>query len=1467
MSDSNNTVNQCLRAVWQRSQRKHAIAGLLAFARWFVPLFVAVIIIDRYAYFPGWVRALTAIILLIVAIRQALRHGWGKLQAFNATRTAQQIERANGGMDSLLVTAVEFEERGAAPGTSSDMWQLAVSQAQKAAADVEPQKVVKLSDLKKPLQIAGGVLGVFILIAVLNGSFLFAGLGRIFTPWANIAYPTDTQIDVGEGELVIKEGAPASVEIKLSGKVPKSAKLAIQTGEGRPREIELEVNKGIATYELASASRDFTYRVKAGDARSDWRPVRVIKSPRLAKVAVDLDFPDYIDRETETVEALTLTVPEETKIGWKLTLDTPIRKATLHRDGVDDLPLEIGSDGRTLTLSEKALASRGYSFSWTEDTHGFDFTSPRYFLQVASDQVPRIELTKPENNLVALLNRPLQLAVRAQDDHGIGTTTITYRVNRRPEKVVKLDEPLKGEGEETIEWDYRKALPDLQVGDSVSFVIEVADKYPGEGGPHKVRTETRRISFLSREEYLAEITKQMDRLLTRVRTLYRQERAAHVLVSSLDPKADSYLPTCQLEAIRQEMVREQLVGTADEVQALLDDLAANQVSDAVESDMLSALQNDLRDIAKADVVRAADLLRAQVGAKTRDPLPAIAAVNKAARELAELVMQRGIDASREVFARETHMLADELAGLRLRLINADANNVEAIAVAHENVATWTEDLLAQLDKHMDYEKKALHVLGLNRRIHGLRTGGLADSLRASAKLAREGKLAEAAATQYPYIRSLVEAEFTMSRGAQFAQLRELREQVAAVIAGQQALNDDSKKLEDFALLALRQSKLRDQLVLAKLPSIPAPRPTLFDLAPMPVPPSEETRLAAESAMAKALQGLEAKSKDDAAKAQAEALAAMEEFSAILEIWSVELAQMSLGVSADVSDATDRVGICEQLEAKQVALIVQTEEAALDEKNPPALIDDQQALLEAVQSFREEIVGNGEDTPRNMLPLIGHLDAMAKAMEETVALMKAKKLEDALEPQEKAADALAEARTLSEQQLAQLNKLQSLIGFKQSVAGATEGMADVLGGQNDLIESTLKADEKKLQALLAPQKNLLTCLSDIAPSLDLVAARMDVGTPLVFAASDVEDALLAMEDGDGEDAADIMGIAVESLTKVQGLVGEIAVQTGYIAEIVEYLNAAQSDAAFFAFRQRGLRETKPENLLALQQALLSETETYSRVLIEVAGNTDFERLDEKLKEKFEGMDMSINFETAASSMKEAVSLIKAGQDATASMAAAEKALRNNAEQMSVIIEMLNGVPSAVVTNAEPPELHRLIDILEIAAKQRVLLRETTEAADKDLADLAKRQDKINEKLTKTNAGDKADPVLNPIQADMNAVAAALKANNKADAGKAQKAADAKMRHYIIQWALILNTAIPPGSSSDITPPESETNDLYETDTAGFVSDFVSGEGPEDKESDYDPLGERNRAALNQNFARELPLEYRATLKNYYERVAK
>lgn len=1475
MSETNpNALNHCLRTVWRRLQRKHLVGGLLAFARWFVPLSLGAVLIDRYTFLPGWARALLALAVLATSMRAAWRHGWSRLRRFNATRIARQIEQHQGGMDSLLVTAVQFQHSGAAPGTSAAMWELTRQKALAAADRIPAREVVTLRDLRQPLRIAAGIAALVLVLAVLNGPFLAAGLGRLFTPWLAIAYPTKTIIEPLAGALVLKEGAPGKIEIRLSGSVPGTARLELQTGEGRPRTIDLTVADDTASYEIASASRGFTYRVKAGDARSDWHQVRVITAPRLAGVSVELDFPDYIDRSNETLEALTLTVPEETTVSWKLTLDSPIREATLHRDGIDDLPLEIGQDRHTLTLSETASASRGYSFSWTEDRHGFDFQSPRYFLQVASDQAPRVELTSPASNLNAMLGRPLHLAVRAQDDHGIGATTITYRVNRRPEKTVVLPTPVRsGEGEQQLDWDYRQELPDLQIGDSVSFVVEVADKYPGEGGPHTVRSDTLRITFLSREDYLAEITKQMERILSRVATIYRQERAAHELVQALDPDTDSFVPTCQLEAIRQEMLREQLLVTASELQALLDDLAANQIDDAVESDSLAVLRDGLRRIAEDHVAAAAGLLRAQVGAETRDPRPAIAAVNEAARELAGLVMQRGIEAAREVFARETRMLAGELTRLRLRLLTAPEDQAGDLAKWHEEVAGWTDDLLDNLSSRMRYDKRPLAVLGLNRRIHGLRTSGLADDIRKTAGLIRESRTADAAALQYQLIRPLLEAEFTMRSGSEYALIRGLREQVVGMIADQQGLLDICREAENFAATApeisQRQAELRDRLVLALMPAIPAPRARLFDLDPPQVPPCHERRLDAEASMGEALAHLEDKARDEALASQGRAIAALQELNTVLTGWSEELAQKSLGVSAQVSDTSKMVGALEQLEAGQIGLLEQTEDAALEEKNPESLIQGQQALLESVNAFRQDLSGGESGPSPDALPILGRLGAVERSMDLAAAMLRDNRAEDALEPQEEAAVALAEARDIAQAQLTRFSLLQQLIGFEQAVARASEGMADVVGGQNDMIAATKAADEKTLPSLLAPQKNLLECLTDIAPSLDLVAARLDVGTPLVFAASDVEDALLAMEDGDAQDAAGIQEIAVESLDKVRGLVAEVSVQTGYVAEIVEYLQRAQSEAAMLAFRQRQIREgTAGDDAPGFQQALLDEAADYGRVLTEVAGVVDFEKLSEAVKEKMAGADLTLDFLAPAHHMKEAARLLQAGEPADGPMLAAEMALSSGSSRIDVIIEMLNGLPGIVLTNAEPAELHRLINVLDIAAKQRGLLRQTRTAAAENLPALARAQQELAKAASKADEGDLSHPMLTLARQQMASIDGLLTAAGTEDAGKAQLAVDQTLRQFIIEQALILNTAMPPPSAGDSdVVTESETNDLYfDADAVGFVSDFVSGEAPKDQKSEWEILGERNRASLNQNFARELPLEYRATLKNYYERIA-
>ena len=64
-----------LRAVWNRTQRRHFCAGLLALCCWGIPLFLAGMLIDWLAYLPTTGRTAVLLVLTCVSFYQAWRRG------------------------------------------------------------------------------------------------------------------------------------------------------------------------------------------------------------------------------------------------------------------------------------------------------------------------------------------------------------------------------------------------------------------------------------------------------------------------------------------------------------------------------------------------------------------------------------------------------------------------------------------------------------------------------------------------------------------------------------------------------------------------------------------------------------------------------------------------------------------------------------------------------------------------------------------------------------------------------------------------------------------------------------------------------------------------------------------------------------------------------------------------------------------------------------------------------------------------------------------------------------------------------------------------------------------------------------------------------------------------------------------------------------------------------------------------
>ena len=113
------------------------------------------------------------------------------------------------------------------------------------------------------------------------------------------------------------------------------------------------------------------------------------------------------------------------------------------------------------------------------------------------------------------------------------------------------------------------------------------------------------------------------------------------------------------------------------------------------------------------------------------------------------------------------------------------------------------------------------------------------------------------------------------------------------------------------------------------------------------------------------------------------------------------------------------------------------------------------------------------------------------------------------------------------------------------------------------------------------------------------------------------------------------------------------------------------------------------------------------------------------------------------------------------------------------------------------------------------------------------------------------------------AAKLESGDRDAAITSQNQAADALRYFILEYALKYVAVPPPappepGSPSDDAEPDDSELQL-------FLPGSLTGERPKGGRLEWEVLGRRDRAALNENFARELPLEYRAILKDYYEQL--
>jgi hypothetical protein len=433
-----------LRRRWRRLALAHAIFAITAVA---LGAAIALGLIDRAVHLPALIRA-AALVLLVAGAGLFLIRLVRHLRTLNDDlAVALRVEEHFPVLNDALASTVQFDRH---PFGSEELRQATRRYAVREAGDCDFREMLDRRPVRRSFAALALALAGAIPLVMLFPGPTRAGLVRLIDPFGDHPWPPQTVLTLDAADWLAR-GEPFVLHGSLSGVIPERAMFGFvldgtaateqpvpitPIDDGGSLVIRLEPNK---------IPRSFRYRVRANDAETTWKTVRVLPPPQLAALdgrpspQIHLDFPAYTDLSARdlpdgggSIECVTGTI-----VHIRGATDRPVAHAWVEM--TPDPPRSILAAG----LLALGAANPAGAVSLTAACQAVCGRVPA-LLDAAGD---RFEVTF----------RPYVgglYALRFEDETGLGgKRTLDVRVLPDPSPAITLERPAAG-------FDSLSVLPD-----------------------------------------------------------------------------------------------------------------------------------------------------------------------------------------------------------------------------------------------------------------------------------------------------------------------------------------------------------------------------------------------------------------------------------------------------------------------------------------------------------------------------------------------------------------------------------------------------------------------------------------------------------------------------------------------------------------------------------------------------------------------------------------------------------------------------------------------------------------------------------------------------------------------------------------------------------------------------------------------------------------------------------------------
>ena len=393
---------------------------------------LSVLLLEQRNFAPGIATSgRVLIVLALLAVVVSLL--WLPLSRVRRDGGARVFEERLPAQQGRIQTYLDVRRRES-QGQVSPLVELLAEDATQIAQRTPPESVITGRHLAIAGSIAGGAfLALVALLAFGPGSWGYGS--RYFLLGADLpreAVPVRS-IVVKPGDATVRRNSDLAIRASIAGFEPKDVAILVrfsdqQEWERAPMQAAAsgEDQAGQFQFHLYAVRGPLEYYVEADGTRSAQHKVAVVDLPRIEKLRLTYNYPDWTGLAPATEEELrTIRAVAGTNVKVEVFANAPLESAALIVDGK---PGELSAQGEA-SVGSIAVEKAGHYQVGAKVANEFVALTDEYPIEIVNDEKPTIEIERPGRDTFATSIEEVPVRVQAQDDFRLQNVELRYSVN------------------------------------------------------------------------------------------------------------------------------------------------------------------------------------------------------------------------------------------------------------------------------------------------------------------------------------------------------------------------------------------------------------------------------------------------------------------------------------------------------------------------------------------------------------------------------------------------------------------------------------------------------------------------------------------------------------------------------------------------------------------------------------------------------------------------------------------------------------------------------------------------------------------------------------------------------------------------------------------------------------------------------------------------------------------------------